>query len=201
MIQCHEHPDKKAVAVCLGCNKPLCNDCRLVFEGKNVCMDCLNALNQMQKRPADKLISDMESEFSDFHHKLQEIIKEQKLDEEFNKFKNEANKSIDNLFVKFKDFKSKNNNSGYLICEKCRGFINFNKMSQLMILWSVSVVGNLNFLKKSLDIEPLFINFFLLMIFFQGIIVFECITTIVPVTEYIFLVHSEIVRSAAFITD
>jgi hypothetical protein len=42
---------------------------------------------------------------------------------------------------------------------------------------------------------------FLLMIFFQGIVVFERISTIVPVTEYIFLVRLEFIGTVTFIAD
>ena len=33
-MQCDQHPEKKARAVCIGCSKALCNNCITLFEGK-----------------------------------------------------------------------------------------------------------------------------------------------------------------------
>ena len=46
-MQCNKHPDKKAVAVCVGCSKPLCDDCRVIFDGKNICEECEQQLEYM----------------------------------------------------------------------------------------------------------------------------------------------------------
>ena len=46
-MQCNQHQDKKAIAVCIGCSRPLCDDCRVIFEGKNICLECEQKLQSM----------------------------------------------------------------------------------------------------------------------------------------------------------
>ncbi len=76
----------------------------------------------------DKLIADVETEFSKAQEKVNIFIKENKIDEELGKFKNEANDLADDFYNKFKDFKLKNSkNKGFLICENCLGYYKLQK--------------------------------------------------------------------------
>ncbi|MDP3486141.1 MAG: hypothetical protein Q8S06_11630 [Methanobacteriaceae archaeon] len=75
----------------------------------------------------NNLIS-VETEFSKAQEKVNNFIKENKIDEELGKFKNEANDLVDDFYNKFKDFKlKKSENKGFLICENCHGYYKLQK--------------------------------------------------------------------------
>lgn len=39
-MQCSNHPDREAVAMCISCRNFFCSDCRTVLDGKNYCFPC-----------------------------------------------------------------------------------------------------------------------------------------------------------------
>ncbi len=40
MKYCYNHRDRPAGARCLGCDKPLCPECRVEIEGQDYCREC-----------------------------------------------------------------------------------------------------------------------------------------------------------------
>ena len=43
-MECHNHPDKEAVANCSFCGKPVCPDCIMEIGGNVYCKDCINEI-------------------------------------------------------------------------------------------------------------------------------------------------------------
>jgi hypothetical protein len=39
--RCHNHPDRPAAALCVGCGKPVCASCSTRWEGMHHCASCL----------------------------------------------------------------------------------------------------------------------------------------------------------------
>jgi hypothetical protein len=44
MLNCYEHSDREAVAVCLSCGKSICLECKVVLGEKLYCNACANAI-------------------------------------------------------------------------------------------------------------------------------------------------------------
>jgi uncharacterized membrane protein len=40
-MKCYLHEDRDAVGVCVSCNKPVCDECGVEFQGRLMCRDCL----------------------------------------------------------------------------------------------------------------------------------------------------------------
>lgn len=151
-IQCYEHQDKKAVAICLGCHKGLCEDCHQLYQGKSVCGDCLVEIEKKDAHyTVDDLISNVESEFSQVQEKLNNYIKEQKIDDEIIKFKNGTSEIVDDIHSKFFNFKlSKSDEYGYLVCDECSGYYKLQKGESLEDFECCECGGKLRF-KKTLN--------------------------------------------------
>lgn len=43
-MKCENHPEREAIAVCVNCQKGLCEDCKIELDGKNYCRECYNKL-------------------------------------------------------------------------------------------------------------------------------------------------------------
>ena len=43
-MECHNHPDKEAVANCSLCGKAICQECSVEIGGSIYCKDCINEL-------------------------------------------------------------------------------------------------------------------------------------------------------------
>ncbi len=151
-IECNEHPEKKAIAICLGCHKGLCEDCRQFYLGKSVCQECFNAIKKQDiPDTSDDLISTIEDEFSQAHEKLNDFIQDQKIEDNVNKLKNEADEFVEYLHSRFKVLKlSGSKDEGYLICESCSGYYKLEKGESLEDFESCECGGKLNF-SKTLD--------------------------------------------------
>src|SRR5690554_2203025 len=39
-MQCENHKDREATAICVSCGKPLCDECDTMFQGKHFCGNC-----------------------------------------------------------------------------------------------------------------------------------------------------------------
>lgn len=39
-MNCYVHPDREAVGTCVGCGKPICEECLVEVAGKNYCKSC-----------------------------------------------------------------------------------------------------------------------------------------------------------------
>ena len=141
------------MAVCLGCHKGLCEECRQFYNGKSVCVDCLNIINEKESsNSADDLISSLGYEIEQVHDKLKNIIKEEKIDTEMNKLKIEASDLVDDIHSRFLNFKStRSNDHGYLICEECSGYYKLEKGESLEDFESCECGGKLKF-KKTLKL-------------------------------------------------
>jgi len=48
MVQCTNHPDREAEAVCSVCGKPVCGECLAPAEGDPVCFDCSITLTEKE---------------------------------------------------------------------------------------------------------------------------------------------------------
>ncbi|MGL4772350.1 MAG: hypothetical protein ACRC2K_02190 [Clostridium sp.] len=42
-MKCYIHTDRDAVAMCTSCNSTICEECRVMIGGKNICKKCLEA--------------------------------------------------------------------------------------------------------------------------------------------------------------
>jgi len=40
-VKCKVHPEKEAVAACVGCGEPVCPDCDVLVGGRHFCRKCL----------------------------------------------------------------------------------------------------------------------------------------------------------------
>ena len=91
------------MAVCLGCHKGLCEDCRQFYNGKSVCEDCLNTINESNESSngADDLVTSLGYEIDQVQDKLKNIIKEKNIDTEMDKLKTEANELVDDIHSRF----------------------------------------------------------------------------------------------------
>ena len=151
-IQCFEHKDKNAIAVCLVCHKGLCEDCQQFYQGKSVCKECLTTITKNNSfSTIDEIISDVGNEFSQVQEKLNDFIKEQKIEDEMIKFKNETFEIVDDIHSKFFNLKiSRSEEYGYLICDSCSGYYKLKKGESLEDFECCECGGKLRF-KKTLN--------------------------------------------------
>jgi hypothetical protein len=154
LMQCDQHSEKKAVAVCLGCSKALCDDCTLLFEGKNICKECEQKLEFiLDKNSVTDNLDGIEEEITNRvnfgKEKLEKLIKEEKLDEEFKKFMNEANEIIFG-FVNVYEMNEikRDNQNGFLICVECNGYYELHEGESLKDFECCECGGTLKFNKN-----------------------------------------------------
>lgn len=121
-MQCHLHPQKSAIALCLGCHNGLCEECRIIYDGKSVCADCYKKICDIEKEASSDLEFDLDKEAAKLKNEFDKFLKDQKIDMEIYKIKEETNEKIDKVFSKFQDFIITKKSSGYLICESCAGY-------------------------------------------------------------------------------
>lgn len=96
----------------------------------------------------DNFIADVENEFSKAQEKVNNFIKENKIEEELGKFNNEVTDLADDFCNKFKDFKLiKSKNKGFLICENCSGYYKLQKDESPDDFNECECGGNLKFSK------------------------------------------------------
>lgn len=127
-MQCDQHPEKKARAVCVGCSKALCNNCLILFEGKNICKVCGLKLDFiLNKNSNTDELDGIDKEITNraiiAREQLEKLIKEEKFGEEFKQFINEVNERIFG-FVNVSELKltKKDHEHGFLICVICNGY-------------------------------------------------------------------------------
>ncbi len=129
VMQCHVHPEKIAVGECIGCHKALCDDCRMLYQGQDICKQCLIDIRKKDvPHNLDDFISSVGSEFSKVTDDLTSLIKAQKI---------------------FKGNKSSRSESreGYLICEDCLGYYKLEKDESPDDFESCNCGGKLKFSK------------------------------------------------------
>lgn len=61
-MKCYEHPERDAIAVCVGCGKSLCDECRIFLAGKNYCRECADRLVSKSQRPRRGVSKRVETE-------------------------------------------------------------------------------------------------------------------------------------------
>jgi hypothetical protein len=127
-MQCDEHPEKKARAVCIGCSKALCNNCLILFEGENICKACDQKLEFiLNKNSNTDELDGIDKEITNraiiAREQLEKLVREEKYGEEFKQFINEANERIFG-FVDVNEWKQtkKDHEHGFLICVICNGY-------------------------------------------------------------------------------
>jgi hypothetical protein len=50
-MECANHPNKEAQAICVNCGKPCCSDCLIVVNRKNYCKNCLK--HKVEQKTSD----------------------------------------------------------------------------------------------------------------------------------------------------
>lgn len=119
---------KKAVVVCVGCSKPLCDDCRVIFDGKNICIECEEKLQSMLNENSksdniDEFVSELTNRANNGKKQLEKLIKDEGIDEELKKFIDDTNERISGFLNNFeRKLNQKEDKKGYLICNKCAGY-------------------------------------------------------------------------------
>ncbi|MGB7969004.1 MAG: hypothetical protein WCF28_05460 [Methanobacterium sp.] len=161
-MQCELHPEKKAVAVCMGCSKSLCEDCKVIYNGKNICKDCEQKLIEMSNNSRsnnrnsnsdsiEDIIEELANRASSGKKQLEQLIKDEGLDEGFKKILDNTNIRIFGLMENFEDkITKKERFPGYLICDECNGYYELQKGESLEDFESCECGGSLIF-KKKLD--------------------------------------------------
>jgi hypothetical protein len=153
-MQCDQHPEEKAVAVCLGCSKALCNDCKVLFEGKNICKECEQKLEFMLNKNTNTddlvgIVEEITNRANSGKKQLEKLIKDEKIDEEFKHFMNEANERIFGFVNVFEKKQTKNDNqNGFLICIECNGYYELQEGESLKDFECCECGGTLKFNKK-----------------------------------------------------
>ena len=150
-MQCNQHPDKKAVAICLGCSRPLCDDCRVIFDGKNICYECEQKLQSVENKNSSN--NNIDEFISEITNRAKKLLKDEGIDEEITKLLNNTNGKISGFLDNFeKKLTTKKGKPGYLICEKCNGYYELQKGESPEDFESCECGGNLKF-KKELSTE------------------------------------------------
>ena len=146
-MQCNQHPDKKAIAICVGCSQPLCDDCRVIFQGKNICLECEQKLQSMvNENSNDNNVDEFISEITD---RAKKLLKDEGIDEEITKLLNNTNVKISGFLNSFeKKLNTKKEETGYLICDKCRGYYKLEEGESLDDFESCECGGNLKFTEE-----------------------------------------------------
>ena len=54
-MECHNHPDREAVANCSLCGKAVCQECSMEIGGNIYCKDCINEINTKSFREKEEL--------------------------------------------------------------------------------------------------------------------------------------------------
>ena len=144
-MQCNQHPDKKAVAVCVGCSRPLCDDCRVIFEGKNICLECEQKLQSLVNENSNN--NNIDEFITELTNRAKKLLK----DEGITKLLNNTNGKISGFLNNFeKKLNQKEDKKGYLICNKCNGYYQLQEGESLKDFESCECGGTLKF-KKKLD--------------------------------------------------
>ncbi len=159
-MQCNQHQDKKAVAVCVGCSRPLCEDCRVIFEGKNICLECeqklhsiINESENSNNDNIDVFITELTNRAKIGKEQIEKLIKDEGLDEGITKLLNNTNGRISEFLNSFqKNPTTTKEKPGYLICEKCKGYYELEEDESLEDFESCECGGNLKF-KQELIIK------------------------------------------------
>ena len=153
-MQCNQHPDKKAVAICVGCSKPLCDDCRVIYGGKNICLECEQKLqNNVDKNSnndnIDEFITELTNIAKNGKKQFENLINEEGIDEGITKLLNNTNVKISGFLNNFeKKITTKKENQGYLICEKCNGYYELQEGESHDDFESCECGGNLKFIQE-----------------------------------------------------
>ena len=153
-MQCNQHPDKKAVAICVGCSKPLCDDCRVIIDGKNICLECEEKLqnivdNNSNNDNVDVLITELTNIAKNGKNQIEKLINDEGIDEGISKLLNNTNGRISGLINKVETkLNTKKGNPGYLICEKCNGYYELQEGESLEDFETCECGGNLKFLQE-----------------------------------------------------
>lgn len=54
-MKCYIHPDRDAVGMCVGCGKPICEECLVTLHDRNYCKRCTAKLAQGRSLLAENL--------------------------------------------------------------------------------------------------------------------------------------------------
>jgi hypothetical protein len=153
-MQCDQHPDKLAMAVCAGCSKALCNDCTVLFESENICKVCDQKLEFiLSKNSNTEELNGIDKEIINraniAREQLEKLIKEEKLDDELKQFINETNERIFG-FVDVSELKQikKHDQYGFLICVECDGYYELQEGESLKDFECCECGGTLKFNNK-----------------------------------------------------
>ena len=157
-MQCNQHQDKIAVAVCVGCSRPLCEDCRVIFKGKNICIECEQKLQSMVNESGsqnsnneniDVFITEITNRAKNGKEQLEKLIKDEGIEEGIIKLLNNTNGRISGFLNNFENnLSSKKEKSGYLICEKCNGYYELQEGESPEDFESCECGGNLKFTRE-----------------------------------------------------
>ena len=153
-MQCNQHPDKKAVAICVGCSKPLCDDCRVIIDGKNICLECEEKLqnivdNNSNNDNVDVLITELTNIAKNGKKQFEKLINDEGIDEGITKLLNNTNGRISGFINKVETkLNTKKENPGYLICEKCNGYYELQEGESLEDFEACECGGNLKFIQE-----------------------------------------------------
>jgi hypothetical protein len=146
-MQCNQHPDKKAIAICVGCSRPLCDDCRVIFEGKNICLECEQKLQSLVNENSNN--NNVDEFITELTNRAKKLLKDEGIDEEITKLLNNTNGKISGFLNNFeKKLTTKKENSGYLIYEKCNGYYELQEGESPEDFESCECGGNLKFTQE-----------------------------------------------------
>jgi len=48
-MKCYIHPERDVIGTCVGCGKPICNECKIEVQEKNYCKKCVVELSTKAK--------------------------------------------------------------------------------------------------------------------------------------------------------
>jgi len=98
-MHCNQHPDKKAIAICVGCSRPLCDDCRVIFEGKNICLECEQKLQSVVNENSNN--DNIDEFISEITNRAKKLLKDEGIDEEITKLINNTNGKLSGFLNTF----------------------------------------------------------------------------------------------------
>lgn len=146
-MHCNQHPDKKAIAICVGCSRPLCDDCRVIFEGKNICLECEQKLQSVVNENSNN--DNIDEFISEITNRAKKLLKDEGIDEEITKLINNTNGKLSGFLNTFeKKLSTKKEKPGYLLCEKCKGYYELEEGESLEDFESCECGGNLKFTQE-----------------------------------------------------
>lgn len=106
-MKCENHSEREAIAVCVNCQKGLCEDCKIQVDGKNYCKECVDELglkSDKEKSSFENFVSDfvldIQDDVNNAKNKLDGFIKEKGVDEGFKKFINNMEERKNLITVK-----------------------------------------------------------------------------------------------------